>query len=34
LSEIASEQNSTIVFPIPLPMDILGMVGGLTKKDQ
>ncbi len=34
LSEIASEQNSTIVFPIPLPMDIIGMVGGLTKKDQ
>ena len=34
LSEIASEQNSTIVFPIPLPMDIIGMIGGLLKKDQ
>ena len=33
LSEIASEQNSTIVFPIPLPMDIIGMIGGLLKKD-
>ncbi len=34
LSEIASEQNSTIVFPIPLPMDIIGMIGGLPKKYQ
>lgn len=34
LSEIASEQNSTIVFPIPLPMDIIGMIGGLPKKDH
>ncbi len=33
LSEIASEQNSTIVFPIPIPLDILSMVGGLVKKE-